>query len=105
MRICYLCPDLGIPIDGHKGASAHVRGLIKAFREEGHELRVITGAMYENNSNGVPVMSVAGPAITQSPFLYTNKRMGRALRHLWTNVARENVLEELIEDFMPDLIY
>ena len=105
MKICYLCPDLGIPIDGHKGASAHVRGLLKAFREEGHKLRVITGAMYENNSIGVPVMSVAGPAITQSPFLYTNKRMGRALRHLWTNVAIENVLEELIEDFMPDLIY
>ena len=28
MRICYVCPDLGIPVDGTKGASAHVRGLV-----------------------------------------------------------------------------
>ena len=105
MRICYLCPDLGIPLDGHKGASAHVRGLVKAFRDAGHELRVITGAAYSGSGIGVPVTSLNIPAIAESACRHVEKRMARALRHLWSNVAIENALSEVIEIFKPDLIY
>ena len=31
MKILYLCPDLGIPVLGRKGAAVHVRELIGAF--------------------------------------------------------------------------
>src|SRR3989442_11417238 len=37
-RIAYLCPDLGIPVLGRKGASAHVRGLVAAFGRAGHSV-------------------------------------------------------------------
>ena len=38
MKILYLCPDLGIPVLGRKGAAAHVRGLVTAFRRAKHEV-------------------------------------------------------------------
>lgn len=38
MKILYLCPDLGIPVLGRKGASVHVRELIAAFARTGHQV-------------------------------------------------------------------
>lgn len=38
MKILYLCPDLGIPVLGHKGGSIHVRSLIAALRRMGHSI-------------------------------------------------------------------
>ena len=40
MRIAYLCADGGIPVFGQKGGSVHVRAMVKAFRDEGHEVEV-----------------------------------------------------------------
>jgi glycosyltransferase involved in cell wall biosynthesis len=40
VRILYLSPDLGIPILGSKGASAHVRGLASALSRAGHAVVV-----------------------------------------------------------------
>ncbi len=48
MKILYLCPDLGIPVLGRKGASIHVRGLIQAFRRSGH--KVVLAAQMLNKS-------------------------------------------------------
>ena len=50
MKILYLCPDLGIPVLGRKGASVHVRELIAAFGRAGH--RVV----------------LAAPLLTRSPW-------------------------------------
>ena len=41
VRIAYLCPDLGIPVLGRKGASAHVRGLVAAFGRAGHSVALV----------------------------------------------------------------
>ena len=38
MKILYLCPDFGIPVQGQKGASVHVRELIAAFGRTGHSV-------------------------------------------------------------------
>ena len=38
MKILYLCPDLGIPVLGRKGASVHVRELVAAFGRAGHSV-------------------------------------------------------------------
>ena len=40
MKILYLCPDLGIPVLGHKGASVHVRELASALTRAGKCLDV-----------------------------------------------------------------
>ncbi|QIN82493.1 glycosyltransferase [Rubrobacter tropicus] len=42
MRILYLCPDLGIPVLGRKGASVHVRELVAALGRAGHTVVVAT---------------------------------------------------------------
>ena len=38
MKILYLCPDLGIPVLGRKGAAVHVREMIAAFARAGHRV-------------------------------------------------------------------
>lgn len=38
MKILHLCPDLGIPVLGRKGAAVHVRELIGAFHRAGHQV-------------------------------------------------------------------
>ena len=38
MKILYICPDLGIPVLGRKGASVHVRELVAAFGRAGHSV-------------------------------------------------------------------
>lgn len=48
MKILYLCPDLGIPILGRKGASVHVRELCGAFGRAGHQ--VVLAAQTLNKS-------------------------------------------------------
>jgi glycosyltransferase involved in cell wall biosynthesis len=40
MRIFQVCADPGVPFDGTKGASVHLRALSDAFRHQGHELRM-----------------------------------------------------------------
>ncbi len=48
MRVLYLCPDLGIPVLGRKGASVHVRELVAAFGRTGHS--VVLAASLLNKS-------------------------------------------------------
>lgn len=48
MKILYLCPDLGIPVLGRKGASVHVRELCGAFGRAGHQ--VVLAAQTLNKS-------------------------------------------------------
>lgn len=42
MKILYLCSDLGIPILGRKGASVHVREMVRAFVQAGHTPIVVS---------------------------------------------------------------
>lgn len=41
MRILYLVPDPGIPLDGRKGASRHARSVVAALGALGHEVSVL----------------------------------------------------------------
>lgn len=40
MNLLYACTDPGIPVDGTKGASIHVRAMCRAFAAEGHTVHV-----------------------------------------------------------------
>lgn len=42
MRVAYVCNDPGIPVFGRKGASVHVQELVRAYRELGHDVLLIT---------------------------------------------------------------
>lgn len=100
MRVLYLCPDLGIPVDGHKGASAHVRAVVAALRAEGCEVSVLS-----------PVPATGGVLPIREPGLHRglakggDRRVGSALRHIWANAGVERALEEQVAAGRPDLIY
>lgn len=109
MRICYLCADLGIPPDGKKGASAHVRGFLRALRLLGHEVLLVTPHELEGLELGpdvrIPALRATPPAIIADIGSSVEPRLRRALGHLWTNVAIERALGGLVHDWRPDLIY
>ena len=42
MRIAYISSDRGIPVNGTKGASIHVRGMAQALAQRGHEIQILT---------------------------------------------------------------
>jgi glycosyltransferase involved in cell wall biosynthesis len=47
MNIAYVCADFGVPVFGHKGASVHVREMLTAFTECGHDVRVYAPTLDE----------------------------------------------------------
>lgn len=101
MRICYINPDLGIDRAGTKGAAAHVRGLIAAFESHGHTVDYLSPT----------AAAAAGEVAAPEPQLFhglpraVDKRVARALRHIWANAGVEAALERHCADVAPDLIY
>jgi glycosyltransferase involved in cell wall biosynthesis len=65
MKILYLCPDLGIPVLGRKGAAVHVRELIAAFARAGH--RVTLAAQTLTKSPAEEPAKVRGRVIQVQP--------------------------------------
>ncbi len=59
MKIAYLCADFGIPIQGDKGASVHVRAVVAALTAQGHDVRVLTPTPGAGNPLGAPLLTVA----------------------------------------------
>jgi len=104
VNIVYLCPDPGIPIDGHKGAAAHVRGLVAAFGQLGHDVTLVTPAPGSHTLD-IAVVTLPIPASAEAVIESRHKKIGRALRHTWLNVAIEQALTDLNERQHVDLIY
>ena len=49
MHVLYLCGDAGIPLDGHKGASVHVRQTVGGLRDRGFEVSVVVSRPEKRN--------------------------------------------------------
>jgi glycosyltransferase involved in cell wall biosynthesis len=114
MRVAYLCADFGIPLRGFKGASVHVREMVSALEERGHEVLLIS----PNAGQGNPLPDRAKLLeVTPAPWLKTARRLlGRALGEKWPRLPKE--AEELLfngglyrraladlERFAPEVIY
>lgn len=105
MRICYVCPDLGIPIGGRKGASAHVRDLVNALRGEGHEVKLLCLGSAQGAGLDVEVVEIP-EMISVAPLAAGEaSRLHRALRHVLANGAVEPALATELERWRPDLVY
>jgi glycosyltransferase involved in cell wall biosynthesis len=119
MKILYLCPDLGIPVLGNKGASVHVRQLIRAFDRAGH--RVTLAAQTLNKSPwetpaelDVPVLHVR-PASSTSGAVQALKEFHEVLgvensfpgelRRILYNKELAEELRRRFENDRPDFIY
>ncbi len=119
MKILYLCPDLGIPVLGHKGASVHVREMVSAFHRNNH--KVILAAQTLNKSPwekpaelDVPILHVrsSAPASVAVTALKTfNETLGLEnslpgeLRRLLYNKELEVELKRRLENDPPDFVY
>ena len=113
MRIAYLTADFGIPVLGTKGASAHVRGLVKALQEEGHEVFVLASNIGDDESSEHFLMrQVAfGSALTevhdalQREEICQGTRLAKDLRNILYGLSLEIQGRLLLEAFAPDVIY
>jgi glycosyltransferase involved in cell wall biosynthesis len=86
-----------------------VRGLVRALKELGHEVLVITPHGEGDERIGVPVVPVPVPeivdAISSAKSPPSNRRLARALGHLWNNVAVERVLRDVLSTYGADFLY
>lgn len=105
MKILYVCADRGIALGGRKGAAAHVAGLVGAFRREGHHVVTVSTAAEDAPHAGPDAVVVPPPLCLGAAEPHCEKRLGRALGHVWTNVAVEQALQELGRRGCPDLVY
>jgi len=119
MKILYLCPDLGIPVLGRKGASVHVREMIGAFARAGHQ--VVLAAQTLNKSPweapatlDVPVLQIRpGQASTTAvqglkdfnQLLALENSLPGELRRILYNKDLAQDLARRFENDPPDFIY
>src|SRR5712691_2468324 len=119
VKIAYLCPDLGIPVLGHKGASVHLRGLVAAFVRAGHS--VVVAAPLLNKSPWeeparleapllhLPLGADAQAAIFSlkafSEMLGVDNSLPGELRRILYNQDLLTQLKRRFENDPPDFIY
>jgi glycosyltransferase involved in cell wall biosynthesis len=84
MKVLYVCGDRGIPLDGSKGASVHVRQTIAGLLGRGHELMVLAARAPARNDLGCPTLT---PAVR--PGLEPNQALHRPIPAAGDSVEAE----------------
>ena len=111
MRIAYICSDRGIPVNGTKGASIHVRGMSQALQQRGHEVKILAARVDGETPPGFR------PGIIDFGFDHMLKDLRRDIRahggenigneaySLLLNTALAQALERLDDRWGIDAIY
>jgi glycosyltransferase involved in cell wall biosynthesis len=114
MRIGYLTADFGVPVLGSKGASAHVRGLVRALQRDDHEVLVLAANVGDGAADATEF------PVEQLPFgaslleLYEalkqervcqGTRLAKDLRNLLYALSLELQGRVLLHQCHPDFIY
>ena len=105
MKICYLCQDLGISVDGQKGASAHIRGFVSALANHGNDITILTPKALEKDFEKAKIKVIKPLNFLNGLPKEDNIHLTRALKHLLFNGAVEMALREEISSNKPDFIY
>lgn len=87
MKILYICSDGGVPILGRKGASVHVRELVKAFSRAGHH--VVVAAQVLNKSPWEQPATIAAPVVQIRPSQATSNAI-QAFKEFNESIQAEN---------------
>jgi glycosyltransferase involved in cell wall biosynthesis len=119
VKILYLCPDLGIPVLGRKGAAVHVREMVNAFRRGGHD--AVLAAQMLNKSPWEKPAEFDAPVIQIRPSASAtgavqilkdfNQQLGLEnslpgeLRRILFNKEFETELKRRFESDPPHFIY
>jgi glycosyltransferase involved in cell wall biosynthesis len=112
MRIAYLCADFGIPIQGYKGASVHVRELVAALSSQGHEVQVFSPSQGAGNRLAVPLRVVTSEGLPDAAARLVHATVGRhhprldkETRELLYNLTLYRRLGAQLRQWQPDVIY
>src|SRR5262249_4381091 len=113
-RVLYLSGDRGVPIRGMKGASIHVRSLIKALRDLGVESLLVTRSGGRRDGVDPPAElreTRAGPSLTLAAKILARFFGGgsaageRAWLRIVDNWALFRLADEAAASWRPDLVY
>jgi glycosyltransferase involved in cell wall biosynthesis len=118
MKILYLCADSGIDVAGVKGASIHVRALVRAFVDLGHEVTVLCTTAscpksLESDLNARVLVSPRGAWIRflRRALRWLNRLLGRPegrnldLVKLLHNFGFRKSVVRAVRQTKPDFIY
>jgi glycosyltransferase involved in cell wall biosynthesis len=104
MRILYYSPHPGLNLQSHAGYATHMREMIQAFRELGHEVRplIMGGESLAPGADApAPGWKQAAKRLVPPPAWETLKDL-QLLR--FDRFARQQ-LAQALRDFRPDLVY
>jgi len=112
LKAIYLTADKGIPVMGNKGASVHIRSLVKAWKTCGCEAVVVTTNLgqefgLETSFKTVEVKSDQGinDKLAELRFPESNPNLIREIDCLYLNQALEKELLRLYSEIKYDFIY
>src|SRR5947207_3314860 len=119
MKILYLCPDIGVPVLGRKGASVHVRELVAALARAGHNVVVAAQTLGKSPweeptrmevpvRHVVPTPNVAAAVAALKGFnelLGVENPIPGEIRRILYNRDFETDLKRRFEREPPDFIY
>jgi glycosyltransferase involved in cell wall biosynthesis len=92
MRLVYVSLDPGIPTFGTKGASVHVQELLRAYRQLGHHVRLVTV-----RTGGPPPTDLADVDVVELPRPRTRDVAEREQALLALDEAAEEVIDDLVD--------
>jgi glycosyltransferase involved in cell wall biosynthesis len=92
MRLVYVCLDPGIPTFGAKGASVHVQELLRAYRQLGHHVRLVTV-----RTGGTPPADLADVEVVELPRPRTRDVAAREQALLALDAEAERVIDGLAD--------
>jgi glycosyltransferase involved in cell wall biosynthesis len=114
MRIAYLTSDFGVPVLGSKGASVHVRRMVSALAERGHELLVLTPNRGAGADETLPaeleeIQLDAAAAVLHGAIgeeeLARGNRLAKDLRNVLFSLVLESRASARLAAFAPDFLY
>jgi glycosyltransferase involved in cell wall biosynthesis len=112
MKIAYLCSDFGIPPFGTNGAANHIREVVRALQQLGHEVRVYSPAIVAAE-NGDPEtyrpVPLSGMAAEVLPTLYADvpqpEHLANEYSRLLYNEQLRDALAPELEEWRPNFLY
>jgi glycosyltransferase involved in cell wall biosynthesis len=114
MRIAYVTSDFGVPVNGAKGASVHVRQMVNELSALGHELLILTPSPGDEAASLLPCPVVHVPLAGPLPAFYEElkqeeicrgNRLSKDLRNLLYALSMELGAGPLLDEFQPHVVY
>ncbi len=118
MKVLYLCTDPGIDVTGRSGGSVHIRAVLRAFSQLGHQVSLVASTV----SSPVSLGRDGGIEVHAAPVARPYRALGWCIRNaerilgkhrrrnpdvvrLLHNIKFSRVSAATAREFQPDFIY